>query len=205
MTSSTLAHFPHPLLFPFFVEAVSVALADTVVATRRSEALQKSARQDRKRGESQQSAHLLSPADAFAGQSIPAKQSGVICLMASRFATLDCSIDVAAVDPRGFCNAYTAAPVAIAATATSKPNFALDMVDTPYDFCSMGPSLSNANSDHSGMEGLRKGALPAGVANDCHGQRSSLRLEFIPSYGLSSSGNCSRAVDACASTHPLQR
>lgn len=139
MTSSTLAHFPRPLLFPFFVEAVSVALADTVVATRRSEALQKSARQDRKRGESQQSAHLLSPADAFAGQSIPAKQSGVICLMASRFATLDCSIDVAAVDPRDFCNAYTATPIAIAATATSKPNFALDMVDTPYDFLFDGP------------------------------------------------------------------
>ena len=190
MSCSTLAQLPIPLFFPFFVETVGVSFAAAIGAPGRRVALHKGARQTTQNNKSQKPTHLPPPADAFAGQSMPARQSGVICLMASRFATLDCSIEVAAGVPWGFCSAKTAAPLAIATTATSKTIFALDTEHTPYVFCSTDPSLPNRNSNHSGMEGLLKGALPAGVAVISRGRRSNLHLQFIPSYGLSSRDRC---------------
>ena len=190
MKCSAFAQLPVPLFFPLFVEAVGVRLACVIGTAGRGVPLHEGACHKRQNNDAQKSTHFLPPADAFAGQSMPARQSGVICLMASRLATLDCSIDVAAAGPCGFCSAKTAAPPAIAMAATSKTIFALDTEDTPYVSCSMDPSLPNGNSNHSGMEGLPKGVLPAGVADISCGQRSNSRHQFIPSYGLSSRDKC---------------
>ncbi len=196
MRSSTFAQLPVPLLFPLFVEAVRVRIAGAFGTAGRGVTLHKGACQNGKNKDAQKTTHFLPPADAFAGQSMPARQSGVICLMASRLATLDCSIDVAATGTCGFCSAKTAAPPAIAMAATSKTIFALDTEDTPYVSCSTDPSLPNGNSNHSGMEGLHKGALPAGVADISRGQRSNLHLQFIPTYGLSSRDKCIRPIQS---------
>lgn len=194
MRCSTFAQLPVPLFFPLFVEAVGIRLAGAIGTAGRGVPLHEGACQNRQNNDAQQPTHFLPPADAFAGQSMPARQSGVICLMASRLATLDCSIDVASEGTCGFCSAKTAVPPAIAMAATSKTIFALDTEDTPYVSCSTDPSLPNGNSNHSGMEGLLKGALPAGVADISRGQSSNSRLQFIPSYGLSSSDKCIRLV-----------
>lgn len=187
---SAFPRFAFPVFFPFFVEAGRVSLAAAFLAAGRGEPLQEGACQEPENNEANKSAHFFSPAAAFAGQSMPARQSGVICLKDSRFATLDCSIDIVAARSCGFCSANTVAPPAIATTVSSNTSFAPDMESTPYVSCSTDPSLPNGNSDHSGMEGLRMGALPAGLAKINRGHGSNFQGQFIPSYGLSSRDKC---------------
>ena len=198
-------NFSVPVFFPFLVEAVSVGLSPSVGVAGGGKALQEGARQKRENNKANKSAHFLSPAAAFAGQSMPAKQRGVICLKDSRFATLDCSIDMVAERSGGLLSANTVAPPAIATIARSNTSFALDMESTPYVSCSTDPSLPKGNSDHSGMEGLRKGALPAGLAGRNRGHGSNSRDQFIPSYGLSSSDKCIGLAHWLAPSHTPHR